>query len=104
MKASSPSKPNEYTLILKFPRGSEVFEAAFAFGFEAGVVWEKLRDLAAEDATTDVQAYLHDENRETFMRMAEAVGWDVKFSPFEAFGLDGYESATFSNPKAGLSQ
>lgn len=74
-----------WELILAFPDPSP----SFCHGFEAGKIWERMKELAPIDHLVS------DENREMFVRMAKAKGWRAEF---ERVNDDGWERVVLTPP------
>lgn len=69
----------------------------FTRGFEAGVVWATLKamdDLALLAREDTIVEYVHNENVEMVLRIAEARGWQARSSDVD----DDYMRVTFSRP------
>lgn len=69
------SEDANYGLIVSFEDQS----ASFVNGFEAGELWQRMRN----GAEAEIEATVHTANRETITRMGIAEGWAVEFSATE---------------------
>lgn len=65
----------EYGLLVSFEDQS----ASFVHGFEAGQLWQRMRD----GTEAEISATIHTANRETVTRMALAEGWVATFTETE---------------------
>ena len=75
-----------WELVLAFPDQS----SSFCYGFEAGQIWERMK------AGERIEQTVNDENREMYVRMAQAKGWRAEF---ERINDDGWEMLILTPPR-----
>ncbi len=74
------SEQADYGLMVAFTDESP----SFVNGYEAGMLWERMRS----GTVAEIETTTHAENRDVIQRMATADGWDCEVKASEVEGWD----------------